>query len=235
MHGNLSGMVPGMSLRVDLLDFHLGARLTLTDADGRASWSTVCPQVWTGGLLPSNHHQSSRHCTSPRPFQLVPAPASFNGSPCSAAHGPLDVSVGRNSQRRQPQIRGPESVEDTGPLPAHELLLLFRRIHLGLLFFSPNYPPTREDPLCQEFLTHLPISACQRPTSSQILQLLSARGSSHSPSLLGPTFRIISSPLISPPLHTLCSLCDSDNCPPPPKPISEVSLPKKATWNFQKL
>lgn len=62
---------------------------------------------------------------------------------------------------------------------------------------SPNYPPTREDPLCQEFLTHLSISACQHPTLSQMLQLLSARGSPHAPIM--PTFRVISPSLIASP------------------------------------
>lgn len=86
-------MVLGMTLRVDLLDFHLGVRLPLIEAYGRVPWFTVCPHVWTGGLQPGNLHQSSRHCTWACPLRLVEAPASFGSSLCSAARSVLGVSA----------------------------------------------------------------------------------------------------------------------------------------------
>lgn len=36
MRGKMSGIVLGMSVRVGQLDFHLGARMPLTDASDRA-------------------------------------------------------------------------------------------------------------------------------------------------------------------------------------------------------
>lgn len=185
MCGKMSGMVLGVSVRADQLDFHCGARLPLTDESGRAWWPTVCPQVWTGGLEPSKKHQKG--CSKyPRPFQLVTAPVSFSFPICSAAHSQWMLVFAETPKDKEGHHSltttdfGPRESGGYGDFPCSWALLIILKNTSWSTHCSPNNPPTYEDPLCQEFLTHLPISACQHPVSSQILQRLCARGSSYS-------------------------------------------------------